>query len=397
MRIFYFTNTRLPTEKAHGVATVKLCSAFAALGHEVMIIHPWRRNPLRGDVYAYYGVERNFTIITLPSIDFLWLGFGERFLFLVQLFSFSKIAALWLFFRYRLTGRLGDTVIFSHDHIPLFFVSFFAPQIFYDIHHYPEHTFLYERVLRRAIGVGVQTKWKADAIRRDFGIPPEKIVYWPNGTDIERFDIRFTVNEARVKLGLPQEKKIVLYAGSLQRWKGVDTLVQAAELLPPDIFVYIVGGNTGKTNFQFPRPTSPGPSPGGRAISNFQNRVVFVGQRPWSEIPLWLKAADVLVLPNSGRMKVSQYYTSPMKLFEYMASGRPIVASDVPAIHEIVDETMVFFAQPDNPRSFADAIRQALANPEEARRRAERALQEVVIYSWAARAEKILGLMQRSG
>ena len=88
MRIFYVTNARLPTEKAHGLATVKLCEALAKKGVEVTIFAPRRINPLRQDIYEYYRAERNFKIIFLPSLDLIWLGFGQRFFFLLQLFSF---------------------------------------------------------------------------------------------------------------------------------------------------------------------------------------------------------------------------------------------------------------------------------------------------------------------
>lgn len=381
MKVLYITNARLPTEKAHGLATVKLCEALASRGADVAIVRPWRANPLRQDAYEYYGVRRNFEIVTLPSIDLLWLPFGKRFWFAVQLFSFSTVAALWLLLRYGLSGGLRDIVIFSHDHVPLFFASFLAPKIFYDAHHYPERTRLYTRVLRRAAGIAVQTKWKVAALQRDFDIPASKIVYWPNGTDIERFDVPFTREEAREKLGLPQNKKIVLYTGSLQHWKGVATLVAAAQYLTGDVLLYIVGGSQAEiSKFQ---------------ITNRKSQIVFIGQRPWAEIPLWLKAADVLALPNTGRDKVSRFYTSPMKLFEYMASGCPIVASDIPSIREIVDESMVFFAVPDDPRSFATAIGRALGDPGEAHRRAARARQEVWKYTWDARAGRILAMVSR--
>jgi glycosyltransferase involved in cell wall biosynthesis len=122
--------------------------------------------------------------------------------------------------------------------------------------------------------------------------------------------------------------------------------------------------------------------------------VVLVGQRPWREIPLWLKAARVLVLPNTGREEISRHYTSPLKLFEYMASGTPIVASDIPSIREIMNDTMGFFAVADDAESFARAIERALGDPEEAARRAEQARADVRKYTWARRAEEILARMQ---
>src|SRR5437867_624401 len=242
LRIFYVTNARLPTERAHGLATIKLAEAFAKHGLEVTLFRPWRVNPLRDDLYRYYGVEQNFRVATLPSLDFLWLGFGGRFFFVVQLLSFSVVTAIYLCLRYGLWGALRDTVIFSEDHVPLFFASLFTSNIFVDIHDYPTNNAWYGRVLRRAIGCSVQTRWKVDQLGRDFGIGREKIAYWPNGTETERFDTPVSRGEAQRALRLPLNRRLVLYVGSLPRWKGVETLVQAAAALPEDVTLYIVGG-----------------------------------------------------------------------------------------------------------------------------------------------------------
>src|SRR3989338_3766466 len=378
-RIIYLTNARLPTEKAHGLATVKLSEAFAKAGADVIVIAPWRRNSLREDPFAYYGVEHVFRIVRFPSVDLLWLPFGKSLTFPIQLFSFSLVAALWLFFRYGMFGRMRDVVIFSHDHIPLFFVCLFAPNIFLDIHDYPTENVFFRRVLKRAIGCAVQTKQKIDGLVRNFGISREQIVYWPNGTDVERFRDIVPRSEAQKRLGIPAGRSIVLYTGSLQSWKGVDTLVRAAGLLPPSFQTYIVGGS----------PSEIGP------LEHLapQAAIRFVGERPWREMPLWLAAADILVLPNTGREEISRSWTSPMKLFEYMASGRPIVASDIPSIREIVDETMVFFAAADDQRSFSEVIRKVLANPDKAGEHLENARKESRKYTWETRAEKILEKM----
>jgi glycosyltransferase involved in cell wall biosynthesis len=382
-RIFYVTNARLPTEKAHGLATIKLAEAFAKQGLEVTVFRPWRVNPLRDDLYRYYGVEQNFRVATLPSLDFLWLGFGGRFFLVVQLLSFSVVTTIYLCLRYGLWGALRDTVIFSEDHVPLFFASLFTSNIFVDIHDYPTNNAWYGRVLRRAIGCSVQTRWKVDQLGRDFGIGREKIAYWPNGTETERFDTPVSRGEAQRALRLPLNRRLVLYVGSLPRWKGVETLVQAAAALPEDVTLYIVGGGNAEVERLRLKNQASG-------IGN----VVLVGQRPWREIPLWLKAARVLVLPNTGREEISRHYTSPLKLFEYMASGTPIVASDIPSIREIMNDTMGFFAVADDAESFARAIERALGDPEEAARRAEQARADVRKYTWARRAEEILARMQ---
>ena len=377
--IFYVTNARLPTEKAHGLATVKLASAFAAAGVATTVVVPWRWNPIKEDPYQFYGVLKNFRIVRLPSVDFLWLGFGERFWFLVQLWSFSFAALLWLVFRSR---RLRHAVVFSHDHVPLFFASFIVPNIVYDIHRYPTMSRLYGRVLERARCIVTQTRGKGPMLARDFGVPAERIVSWPNGTDVERFRIPLSAAEARAKLDVPPDKKVVCYTGQLFQWKGVETLLLASRLLSEKYLVYIVGGDAESIAAVRERA-------GGGSF----DRVRFVGQRPWAEMPVWQRAADVLVLPNTATEEESRLHTSPMKLFEYMASGRPIVASDLPSVREIVDDQMVWFAKPDDPQSFAGAVQAVVSSTEEAAQRARCARDAVARYSWTARAEHILEVL----
>lgn len=386
LKIFYVTNARIPTEKAHGLAAVKLCEAFAKQGTEVTLFVPFRLNTISEDPYRYYAAERIFKITPLPSIDLLWLGFGQRFFFTVQLASFSLVAAFWMLMRYGLWGKLKDTVIFSHDNVPLFFASLFGFKIFYDIHNYPLPTVFHTQVLRKSIGLAVQTKRKASLLKEDFGVAEEKVVYWPIGTDVARFDIAVSEKEARERLNLPEHKKIVVYTGQLFPGRGGETLCEAGKFLSTDVVVYMVGGGEEEIN----------------KLKNdnmklvVENRLVFVGQRPWVEMPVWLKAADVVVTPHSGRTHnlgpgtVSLYHISPMKLFEYMASGRPIVASDLPAIREVVDETMATFFIPDDPHSLARAIETVLANPRVCEKKAENALAEVKKYTWEERARRII-------
>jgi glycosyltransferase involved in cell wall biosynthesis len=124
--------------------------------------------------------------------------------------------------------------------------------------------------------------------------------------------------------------------------------------------------------------------------------VELITDKPYNQIPFWMKSADVLVLPNSKKVdEMQSKATSPLKLFEYMASGTPIVASDIPAIREIVNDAEVFFVEPDSPEKLAEKIKEVLSNPKEAERRAGLAKEKVKEFAWIKRAEKIAGFLER--
>ena len=117
--------------------------------------------------------------------------------------------------------------------------------------------------------------------------------------------------------------------------------------------------------------------------------ITFLDFRPYREIADNQAAADVLVLPNSGKEEISARFTSPLKLFPYMASKKPIIIADLPSTREILSEREAYFFRADDAADLARAIEQALSDPE-AGARAARAYEKVLHYSWAARAKNVL-------
>jgi len=209
-----------------------------------------------------------------------------------------------------------------------------------------------------------------------FKIKQDKILYEPNAIDLNELDLPVNRVMARQYLSLPLDKKIVVYTGHLYYWKGVDTLADAAKLLPDDYLVYFVGGTDAD-------------------IVNFKNKygkingVILAGYRAHMEIPYWQKSADVLILPNTAKEKISYYYTSPMKMFEYMASGTPIVATNIQSTTEILNNDNSLLVEPDSPIKLAEVIQQAVRDTDLAKKISKKAYLDVQKHTWNKRAQRI--------
>lgn len=370
MKLIYIANARIPTEKAHGIQIAKMCEAFALADLEVNLVLPWRFNPIKTNIFEYYGVRNNFRVKKIFSLD---LAPWEipKICFWVQYLTFAISVFFYLLFK-------KADIFYSRDSSLLFLLGFLKKNLVFEAHTFPKNFFLHRGVLKNSKSIVVITR-KLKESMMEKGISEDKILVVPDGVDLDEFDIEITKTEARKKLNLPldKNKKIALYAGHLYKWKGAQSLFEAAKFLDEDIVVVFVGG-TKEDEEQF------------RKKNKELRNVLILGHRPYSKIPLYLKAADVLVLPNSTQGKISQFWTSPMKMFEYMASQRPIIASDLPSIREILNENNAFLVKPDNPQDLAEGIKTALKNPDFSVKISGQAYQDVQKYSWQKRAKNIL-------
>src|SRR3989344_857580 len=375
MEIVYVSHWRFPSEKTMSPLIMKTCEGFARSGHEVELLVPWRRNPaFHGvDPFSHHGIEKNFRIRRIPVIDLLGVFPGSSS-FYILLASFNVSAFFSVAFRRR-------ALLYFHDARDAALISFLRRPMILEIHDFYKSRIeaLNRFVFRRISGFIVTNRIKVEALKNDFGIPVSRMLHQPNAVDLEKFGISLSRAAARERRGLPENRRIILYAGHLFGWKGVDTLFDAHQFLDSDEAIYFVGGtNEDIEKFRV------------KSEELKVKNVVIVGRRPHAEIPIWLRAADILVLPNTSRDEASRIETSPVKLFEYMASERPIVASDLPSVRNVVNDSMVFFAEADNPKSFVDAIRRIFSDPNEADKKVEVAYREVKKYSWEKRNEAIL-------
>jgi len=183
-----------------------------------------------------------------------------------------------------------------------------------------------------------------------------------------------------------QKQKIpgdVVYVGQLYPWKGVKTLVASMEYLP-GVKLTVVGGGSEKEKKEIEKLVDK---------FNLRDRVKLTGFLPYQKALQYMTGASVLVLPLENET-ISRYFTSPLKLFEYMACHIPIVASDLPTIREILRDESALFAMPGDAKGLAAAIEKIFKNKSLAKKLADDAYILSKEYSWKKRTERIVKFLE---
>jgi len=369
MRLLLIFHGRYPSEKAASLFAAKSAGAFANAGADLTLIVPERMDRDRTSPYEFYGIPKNFETVYVKTIDLFNVPILGAIAYHVSYLVFS-LTTLW----YLLVHADRSDAIYSNEAIPLLVASLYFNNTTYEMHDFPERKkWLYKLLFSRVRRIISTNNWKADEIHKRFRILKEKILVEPNAADLSEYEHLPTRKEARATLNVP-DGALAVYTGHLYAWKGVDTLAEAARLMP-EVMVYIVGGTEERVE-KF------------RAKYRDVSNVRIIGHRPHAEIGLWQRAADVLVLPNTANEEISARYTSPMKLFEYMASGTPIVASKLPSIEEITEDKRAVLVEPDSPQALAEGIHDVLHAGDTMRTANARLWIED--HTWLKRARRIL-------
>lgn len=368
MKILYIENIRLPTEKAHGIQIMKMCEAFADLGHEVVLFVPCRKNTIQTDPFEFYGIKKIFTIkrVWVPNIIFL-----GKIGFYIQTLYFSEVSAQFLY-------SYKPELVYSREERILVNLIFIAKNIIWESHR-GSWNLAAKIISRFAKKMAVISRGLKDFYIGKKSELSRKIVLLPDGVDLFLFDISLSKEECRLKLHLPKDRRIALYAGHLYAWKGAHIFAEASKSFNGNEIAVFVGG-TEKDLKAFREKYNQ---------SNGYKNCMILGWKPYYLISLYLKAADVLVLPNSAHDTMGSIYTSPLKLFEYMASGTPIVTSNVPAIREILDESNSTIFTADSSEGLYRAIEDVFREVDKAEMKALNARKKVQEYSWISRAKTI--------
>lgn len=373
IHILYVVNAKMPNERANGVQIAHTCEGIGDTSIDLTLVtrYVWRTT----SAASFFNLRETFSHTRIPVIDIV----GMPFRYAIRNASFfisvnTYLFGMWcfsLFTRRKIVVYVrGETVLAL---IPL---SYLIP-IFFETHQIRNFEGWYKIALHRMRGIVVITERLKQKFIEEYALPQEKILVARDAVDLAVFTTTSPDTDVWQSHGIAPEKKIVLYSGTLSAEKGVYTLAKAAELLPDDVQVVFLGG----TNEQ---------------VCTFKEKygqvknISILGRVDYVAVPKYVVSADVLVLPDSANFTYSNLYTSPMKLFEYMASKRPLVASKVPSLCEVLDEASALFFESDNPHSLAYAIQDSLTHTVVAKNRAEKAYETVSAFTWEKRTKSIV-------
>jgi glycosyltransferase involved in cell wall biosynthesis len=353
--------------------SVSTVAALARRGVEVTLILPRGAGDPSLDaaaVRAWFRVRGDFGLVQRPS---RWTGEdGVR-------------STLWMRQVLRDTAVAGAQLLYSRVPVMLAWPGPYPLPFATDLYRpWPDDWPWLRPFVRRTaatsacLGYVVHSAYAARSYARA-GVPAEKLLVAHNGVDPERMLPRLGKSEARARLGLPPERGIAVYAGRINRRKGLDQLLALARLRPEILFL-LVG--------------SEGRGPIEEEAASLANLSVLPWQPPELLAP-YLYAADLLLIPASSA-PLDRFGTCvlPMKTFFYLAAARPILAPATPDTAELLkDGDNALLVPPDRPQAAAAALDHILADAPLAEHLGENGARTAARLSWDSRAERIAAFL----
>lgn len=367
MKLIYFTALNYPSNIANSKQVFAMAKCFReALGDDFIFIINSNNS------------DENVSNLNPLEINCRWKNFRTLYNFFWAAFNFGK------FFDKK---NKKETIIYSKDAnlylISLLLKTFFGYKTCFESH------MMFGKLKDFIIAkfsdyvVCTTSKLKSELVSIVAGEQKAEIFVEPDAVDLEIFDIDVSREEARKILGIPNGIKIIGYTGSFRTFgmeKGVGDAIKALSLLEDKTAQFwAIGGKEEDVKYY-------------EKIAKeleIPERVRLSLPCDQPKLALYQKAFDVLVMPFPYTEHFAKYM-SPLKMFEYMASGTPIITSDLPSIREILDEESAILVSPDDPQALAERIEKVLADQTLAQHIAQTAFKNVRGYTWAERARAIL-------
>lgn len=359
MKGFYFINTDIGNTRAH---TCQILNTAVSVGTYLpfIVIAPKYHKCVDLD-----DVSKRHNLSARPQVELVNnFGIKKPGAFAFALFNLPAI--FFLFIR-KIKKEVSFIYIRSSLFLPLVAFSFLIGiPVFYETHRRPlsvGEKFRDHLISKMSAGIIVIS----DYMKEHYLKYNKKILTVHDAVSFELFDVDISKEDARKQFDIDMNQKVCVYTGTISKLKGVNYIFDTARILPKVAFLLAGSVSRELVNLELP------------------SNVKLLGRKKYKEIPILLKSADVLLLPHPK----GEYSQSPMKLFEYMASGIPIVASKLPSVLEILNDENAVLVEAEDDRALARGIVKILENKSYADTIAQKAYNDAQDYTWEKRGKKI--------
>jgi len=226
-------------------------------------------------------------------------------------------------------------------------------------------------VVSDTVGKRLQSYWQ---------VPAEKIVTVPLGADLELFDPTLEQPDVRAELGLSDEP-VIVFTGTFQPWHGLSNLIRAFSqvvLETPEARLVLVGDGAVRAELEIQA-----------RAAGLADKIIFTGSVPYQKVPAFVSMADAAVAPYPKL--ATELWFSPLKLYEYMAASKAIVASRVGQIVDVLEDGHSgLLVEPDDIQALSQALVKLLKDKSLRSKLGENArCAALAKHSWQAHTEKL--------
>ncbi|WP_081785923.1 glycosyltransferase family 4 protein [Halomonas sp. BC04] len=369
MKVAYISSSAIPSSSANSIHVMKMCQAFGVNGHEVTLFAPDKKresDPKVVNIYLYYNVKEIFNLIKASWFPvkgkgyiYGWVSSRKAIKFKPDLVFCRNLAGCFF------SAMAGQVVVFE-SHAPVSYDGAISRWMFLRLIH--SSSFKYLVVITHEL---------ADHYIKNYPELKGRVLVAPDAADPLPAQV------------MPSKKASnegfnVGYVGQLYSGKGMEVVSQLARRCSWANF-HVVGGEV--NDLKYWAKTCEG-------ITN----ITFHGFVPPAEVASFIYAFDVVLLPNQcsvkarGEKRDIGRWTSPLKAFEYMAAGKPIIASDLPVLREVLEDGVnSLLCSAGDLEAWENALKQLYDNEGKRHKLGEAAYKVFMEnYTWRERANKIM-------
>ncbi len=381
MKITYVANIRVPSDKGHVRQILKMCEVFGRLEADVTLVVPERKDS-QGDTFEHYKLEKTFKIKRVKIFEFFraFLFLGRFGIYLEYLHLITKLLFLKID---------KDSIIYTRNSLVLWLFSLRGYKTAYERHEwFSERKKFLLLFLRRANHIITTNNFIRKKFQEDNFFKTKEILVAPNGVNLKIFDIDTERDEAIRKLNLDieiKDKIVLVYTGSFKtkgEEKGISDILSALAIIlkeNKDIIFIAAGGDEKDVEYYQVMAKEKG----------VDSHVYLFKRQSQDALALFQRMSDVLLMPFP-RIAHYEYFMTPLKMFEYMAGKRPIIASDLPSIREVLNDDNCIFCAPGDAHDLSKKIMHLIQSPDLGRELSSKAYRDVARFTWDERGKNIL-------